>query len=76
MTLTELNEAANHAEAEFDTACRSAGYGDRWAAYRADMRGAVWPFALIEADKAYTQALHAFYLARDGERGVLGSRGL
>lgn len=29
-----------------------------------------------EAHDAYTTAIHAFYLARDGEHGVLGGRGL
>lgn len=29
-----------------------------------------------QAHDAYIQALHAFYRARDGEKGFLGSRGL
>ena len=32
--------------------------------------------ALETAWRAYIAALHAFYRARDGENGVLGSRGL
>lgn len=75
VTLAELRSAANEAEADFDTACRSAGYGDRWAAYRAEpVTG--WPPALVVAADRYRDALQAFYAMRDGPRGFLRGRGL
>ena len=76
MTLAALRD---HADAEwnrFITVCHSHGFADEWAAYRAEKAGAAWHDAMNAAHRDAMRALHAFYGARDGERGVLGGRGL
>lgn len=76
MTLPELRLAADDAEAAFHKACRAAGYVDHWSAYRGEDKGDTWPSELLAAHECYMARVHAFYLARDGAAGVLGSRGL
>lgn len=75
--LATLRAAADAACAAFDTACRGSFADRRWGYYRAvegDGRGVT--DAMHAAADAYLAALHTFYLARDGERGFLGARGL
>lgn len=76
LRLKALHLRANEAEADFIAACCAAGYAGQFSAYRAEEAGAVWTPALVAVHAAYIEALHAFYLARDGERGFLGGRGL
>jgi hypothetical protein len=71
----QLRRRAADLEAIFETACSENGYRDRWAAYRAEEAGAVWPESVRVAHDAWTDAVHRFYAARDGERGFLGARG-
>lgn len=75
MTLATLRAASDTAWQGFLTACREHGFADEWQAYRADLV-APWPAPLTAAHDAAMRDLHAFYLARDGAQGVLGSRGL
>lgn len=71
-----LKERADKAGAAFDAACRPHFADGRWGAYRAIECGREVPRAVDDALNAYHAAVHAFYLARDGAGGFLGSRGL
>ena len=75
--LSELKANADHAKEAFEAAAYVVYAGGIWDFYRECERceGNVSPSLLMLYD-AYISALHAFYLARDGERGVLGSRGI
>lgn len=73
--LNRLKAAADTAEKAFDDACRPYYADGRWGAYRAVECGQTVPPKVWAALDAYHAATHAFYLARDGERGFLGSRG-
>lgn len=74
--LGEAKRQAGNAEAAFRLACKRAGFADEWEAYRAELPGSPWPDFLDEAHREWMRLLHAFYLLRDGPRGVLGGRGL
>ena len=74
--LADLKAAADKAGDAFDTACRPHYADGRWGAYRAVECGQDVPPAVWGALDAYHAATHAFYLARDGAAGFLGSRGL
>lgn len=70
-----LKERADKASEAFDRACRPHFADGRWGAYRAIECGEDIPRAVDDALNAYHAAAQAFYLARDGERGFLGSHG-
>lgn len=74
--LSDLRDALGVAEKRFDDVCRK-HYVNRWDYYLACERNpASCPVECHEAADAYIAATHAFYAARDGERGFLGGRGL
>lgn len=74
--LKTLREAADRADKEFDDQCQFVYVDGRWGAYRAIECGQKVPKDILTAlDKAHA-ARHAYYQARDGEKGFLGSRGL
>ena len=70
--LQTLKHAADAASGAFDAACRPHYCDGRWGAYRAYERGNNVPASVEAAMNEYHAATHAFYLARDGERGFLG----
>lgn len=72
INLQALKDAADAASQAFDTACRPHYCDGRWGAYRAYERGDAVPASVEAALNEYHAATHAFYLARDGERGFLG----
>lgn len=74
-TLQDLRVAADKAERDFDDACRPHYCDARWGYYRAVECGQSVPAAVEAACNEYHRAAHAYYAARDGERGFLGSRG-
>ena len=74
VTLAQLRDAANAAENDFRALCTGYGFTDEWAAYRADLRGEIWPAEMTEAHASYITKLHAFYTMRDGPNGFLGAR--
>ena len=71
--IAQLKRAADKASDEFDRACRPYWCDGRWGFYRAAECGQNVPKEVTEAGDLYLAALHAFYRARDGERGFLGS---
>ncbi len=73
--LPALKAAADAAGAAFDEACRPHYCDGRWGYYRAMECGHDVPPELHARCDEYLKATHAFYLARDGELGFLGSRG-
>lgn len=75
MTLACLKERADRAGKAFDDACRPHYVDGRWGAYRAIECNQAVPPAVTAALDAYHAATRAFYAARDGEKGFLGSRG-
>ncbi|EBU7498207.1 hypothetical protein DK058_25365, partial [Salmonella enterica subsp. enterica serovar Typhi] len=74
--LKRLRAVADASEAAFDAACRPHYCDGRWGAYRAIECGQVVPGPVTDAMDDYLAATHAFYAARDGDKGFLGSRGL
>lgn len=74
-TLAALKARVDAASDAFDDACRP-HFVNRWDYYRAVECGQSAPQSVHAACDAYLAATHAFYAARDGERGFLGSRGL
>lgn len=74
-TLALLKERVDAAGDAFDAACRP-HYVNRWDYYLALERGEKTPRAVDDAADAYLAASQAFYAARDGAGGFLGSRGL
>jgi hypothetical protein len=74
-TLAALKARVDAASDAFDAACRP-HYVNRWDYYLALERGEKTPRAVDAAADAYQAATHAFYAARDGAGGFLGSRGL
>ena len=75
-TLSDLKSAATQTEKAFDAAARPHYVDGRWGYYRAIECGQPVPPSVEEAFNAYHAATHAFYAARDGDKGFLGSRGL
>jgi hypothetical protein len=75
-SLKDLRTRADELSEAFERAAVAAGYADHWSAYRADMKGEPWPPALTDAHREFIDAQHAFYRARDGVGGFLGSRGV
>ena len=75
-SLHELRRIAAALEQRFENECIANGYNDRWDAYISAETGCKWVESLQVAHDAWIVALHNFYKMRDGERGVLGSRGL
>lgn len=76
MPLPDLRIAASAAQAAFEAECARHYPDGQWGFYRALDRGEEAPASAIAASDAYLAATHAFYRARDGERGFLGSKGL
>ena len=74
--LTELKALADKASDDFDAACRPHYCDGRWGAYRAIECEQKVPQSVLDAMDAYRDATRAFYGARDGDGGFLGSRGL
>ncbi|MCH4543143.1 hypothetical protein [Ochrobactrum sp. A-1] len=72
--LKTLRVIADDADAAFDAACKPHYTDGRWGAYRAIECGIDVPKSVMSALDAAHAARQAFYLARDGERGFLGSR--
>lgn len=73
--LSALRAAVDVASNAFDAACRP-HFANRWAYYHAVECGRPVPRSVHDACDAYLAATHAYYRARDGERGFLGGRGL
>lgn len=73
-TLACLRERADRAERAFEETCLKHYPGGKWDGYRAADDGTA-PADVREALKAFHDATHAFYGARDGDKGFLGSRG-
>lgn len=73
--MTDLRAQAEAAAAAFDDACRPHYPDGRWGAYRACEFGETLPPEVMATMDAYSDALAAYYAARDGERGFLGARG-
>lgn len=76
VSLSTLKDRADSAGLAFDAACKPHYCDGRWGAYRAVECGQDVPATVWAALDAYHAATHAFYLARDGASGFLGSRGL
>lgn len=74
--ISELRNAANIAEGAFIDACQRHGFRDQWDAYKSEQKGIAWPSSLADAHSTWMHHLHAFYTARDGAGGFLGSKGL
>lgn len=72
MNLQALKDAADNAGAQFDRVCLQYYPDARWGGYRA-IEADKAPADVIDAMEAYHDATHAFYLARDGRNGFLGS---
>lgn len=75
-TLECLKFRADQAGATFDAACKPHYCDGRWGAYRAIECGQDVPQSVMSALDACHDATQAYFLARDGEKGFLGSRGL
>jgi len=76
MTCLKLLRAqADATDAAFDAACAKHGM-TRWDYFRAFEAGNPIPKEIEDAWWTARQNLHAFYSARDGDKGFLGSRGL
>lgn len=74
--LTSLRAAMETADKAFDAACRQHYADGRWGYYWAcEADPAKAPKACHDACDAALKATHAFYAARDGQRGWLGKRG-
>ncbi len=76
MNLAELKTAADAAGVAFDAACKPHYADGRWGYYRAIECNRPVPASTEAAFNAYHAATHAFYAARDGNKGFLGSRGV
>lgn len=76
MFLPDLRLAASAAQAAFEAECARHYVDGQWGFYRALDRGEDAPPETLAASDAYLAATHAFYLARDGAAGFLGSKGL
>lgn len=74
--LAALKQAADDAGAAFDKACKPHYADGRWGYYRAVECGQTVADSVESAFNAYHAATYAFYAARDGSKGFLGSRGL
>lgn len=75
MNLAELKNAADAAGVVFDAACKPHYVDGRWGYYRAVECDQPVPDSVEAAFNSYHAATHAFYAARDGSKGFLGSRG-
>jgi len=88
MSIDDLHKVALNAERIFETVLREKyPRADKFVWFRAceaerkggadefDRKMALDP-QICAAHDAYTQAIHEYYDVRDGERGVLGGRGL
>ena len=71
--LTALKAAADIAGENYDKVCLRFWQGARWDGYRA-IESDTAPKCVVKAMEDYHAATHAFYLARDGHNGFLGSR--
>ncbi len=69
--LQRLLQAVYAAQAALQKACKDKLNGDEYAYYRMVEAGTDDP-ELKALNDEYTKALHEFYLARDGDKGVLG----
>lgn len=74
--LAALKQAADDAGTAFDKACKPHYADARWGYYRAVECNQPVPAEVETAFNAYHAATHAFYAARDGSKGFLGSRGI
>lgn len=72
--LSALRTAADQADTAFDAVCKPHYADGRWGAYRAIECGYSVPSEVIAGLDAAHAARHAYYLARDGAGGFLGSR--
>lgn len=73
--ISELRLMAERAAAHFDEVCRPYYPDGRWGAYRAFECDQETPSDVDTALDAYHAATHAYYVARDGVAGFLGSKG-
>lgn len=73
--LAKLKSAVDVSWHEFIAALPAFGFANEWEFYKASEKGGTFP-ALDALFAAHLAHLHAFYFARDGAGGVLGSRGL
>lgn len=74
--LQAMKSAADEAGKRFDEVCRPHFCDGRWGAYRALEYGQALPRNVEAALDEYNSAVMAYYLARDGDRGFLGARGV
>lgn len=72
-SLRQLRAEADRTRDAFRKACADAGLADEWGGYRALDAGTA-PKTVISAADAARDALHDYYLRRDGPTGVLGPR--
>jgi|GEM_PF-5261385 len=75
-TLAALRSRVDVASRAFDTACRPHYCDGRWGAYRDIENGRDVNTGVLRALDEYHGAMHAYYLARDGEHGFLGGKGV
>lgn len=74
--LQALRAESDRTQAAFDAACKPHYVDGRWGAYRAIECGHRVPAGVMAALDTAHAATQQFYLARDGEQGFLGGRGL
>lgn len=73
--LQSLKDECDRLDVAFDEAVVRAGFANKYELFRlAD--GDRWPSELEMIWQARRAAYDAFFLCRDGDRGVLGGRGL
>lgn len=75
-TLASMRAEIDALDSAFEAECLKHWRNGKWGAYQAWEKDLPVPEAVATLHDAYIAALHAFYGARDGESGFLGSRGL
>jgi hypothetical protein len=74
--LTALKDASDAAYARFEEVSSKHYLDGVWGAYRAyDAHKDTVPIEVIEAMYNFRNAIQAYYMARDGDKGFLGGRG-
>ena len=72
--LQSLKAECDRLDVAFDKAVVKAGFADKWDLFRQGDDN--WPPELETIWQARRAAYDAFFLCRDGDKGVLGGRGL
>lgn len=74
--ITELRAASDAAFARFEEVSSKHYLNGAWGAYKAyDERKDAVPIEVIEAMYNFRNAMQAYSMARDGDKGLLGGRG-